>query len=249
MSHELRTPLNVIMGYTEMLEDAATDDPAAALARIRNASRELLELIEATLDLNRLESGIDATRIEPVRLDALAVELAEELGAVPRPAAVQLAWSAIPAVTLATDRRKLRTVVKNLVGNALKFTAAGRVTVGAVCNGPTVVLTVTDTGIGIPTAEQPHIFDKFRQVDSSDRRSYGGVGLGLHIVQRLVDQLGGTIAVASEPGAGSTFTVILPRTGPSSTQRELHRLEGAGTMTDVAAEQDVAPRTGARRSP
>jgi signal transduction histidine kinase len=210
MSHELRTPLNVIMGYTDMLDELDGSAHETAVERIRGASRELLELIDATLNLSRLESGNDAPVLEPVAVDVLWDELAQEFAALPRSTDVDLRWEVAPGTRARTDRRKLRIIAKNLVGNALKFTSAGEVV--ARCdvgpNGITVV--VRDTGVGIRADQLPVIFEMFRQADSSDSRSYGGVGLGLHIVQRLCIQLGGTVSVASAPGRGATFTVTLP---------------------------------------
>ena len=216
MSHELRTPLNVIMGYADMLEDPEYPDPTFALARIRHANRELLELIEATLDLNRLESGRDDPCLEDVRLADLWQELAAEYAAVSPGTHLALQWHAVDGIVLRTDRRKLKIILKNLVGNALKFTRRGTVTVAAEQEGASCAITVHDTGIGIPPDAIPHIFEMFRQADSSDRRSYGGVGLGLHIVQRLCLQLGAQVKVVSRLGEGSVFTVELPVVGPKA---------------------------------
>jgi signal transduction histidine kinase len=210
MSHELRTPLNVIMGYAEMLDDPEYGDPAFALARIRQANGELLELIEATLDLNRLEAGRDEPSYGELVMAELWSELAGEFAPAAQRAGLRLEWSSEPHLSLRTDRRKLKTILKNLVGNALKFTTRGGVHVAATEGGGQCVVTVQDSGVGIPPEALPHIWEMFRQVDSSDRRSYGGVGLGLHIVQRLCRQLGADVSVTSRPGRGTTFTVRLP---------------------------------------
>ncbi len=210
MSHELRTPLNVIMGYTDMIQEMPPSELPELVKRIRAASRELLELIEATLNLNRLESGRDMAELEPVPLAPLWQELEEEFAALPRRAEVALRWITVGDVLLLTDRRKLKIIVKNLVGNALKFTSSGEVVARVTATGNSCTLEVRDTGVGIPPEHLEGIFEMFKQVDSSDRRSYGGVGLGLYIVRRLVDQLVGDITVTSRPGRGTTFTVTLP---------------------------------------
>jgi signal transduction histidine kinase len=212
MSHELRTPLSVILGYTDMLGDdgLGPDERARTLTRIRRAGLELLDMIEDTLNLGRLEAGRDPAHIEAVAVPALLEELAAEFGALGASHATVLRWESNGTATIDTDRRKLRVILKNLVGNALKFTPQGEVVVQADLRGDRCAFVVRDTGVGIATERLPVIFEMFRQADSSDSRSYGGVGLGLYIVQRLLDQLGGDIAVASAPGKGTTFTVTLP---------------------------------------
>jgi len=215
MSHELRTPLNVIMGYTEMLADglygATHESWREVLDRIQQHSVELLDLVSATLDMGRLELGRETVRLAPVDAGELLAELARELAPLAT-GSVELVWrNLLGAAPLASDRVKLKTVLKNLVGNALKFTRAGTVEVTAAETDEHLVFTVRDSGIGIDAAHLPVIFDMFRQVDSSSTRRYGGVGLGLHIAQRLVGLLGGAIEVESAVGAGSTFTVRLPR--------------------------------------
>ncbi len=111
---------------------------------------------------------------------------------------------------LHTDPAKLKIILKNLINNAVKFTAAGSVSVGVVPQADGVEFTVADTGVGIPADAQAVIFEAFRQVDGSMTRRHGGVGLGLHVVQRLLTLLGGRVSVVSAPGAGSTFRVWLP---------------------------------------
>ncbi len=212
MSHELRTPLSVILGYTDMLADEGLDgaDRARTLGRVRSAGLELLEMIEATLSLGRLDAGRDPAAIESIEVTAVLDELATEFGALgPRPRTI-LRFEPAGNLVLDTDRRKLRMILKNLIGNALKFTPQGEVIVRYEPRRERCAFIVRDTGVGIATEHLPVIFEMFRQADSSDTRSYGGVGLGLYIVQRLLDQLGGDIAVASAPGRGTTFTVTLP---------------------------------------
>ena len=213
MSHELRTPLNVILGFAEMARDGAFDLAAREtfLERIEAAARDLLQLVEDTLEMGRIESGRDDVRLEPVQLPALWAALHEKVRRLPCRDAVSLEWSGdVPAVSLVTDPRKLSIVVCNLVGNALKFTEAGSVRGDVTATDDAVVLRIADTGVGIRPEDQRVIFEMFRQADGSDSRRYGGVGLGLHIVRRYVEQLGGVVEVESVPGAGSTFSVRLP---------------------------------------
>ena len=211
MSHELRTPLSVILGYTDMLEeDLPPTEQERTLAKIRRSGVELLEMIEATLNLSRLEAGQDPPSFEILPIGALFDELAGEFAALDRPRTTLLRWEASADVTLVTDRRKLKIVLKNLVGNALKFTPAGEVAITCRSTSERCTIVVRDTGVGIAPHDLPVIFEMFRQVDSSDSRSYSGVGLGLYIVRRLVDQLGGHVEVESQVGRGTTFTVQLP---------------------------------------
>jgi signal transduction histidine kinase len=221
MSHELRTPLNIIIGYSQLMAEETfgplTAKQADILRRLDTKSRELLDLINATLDLSRLQQRQhrSLTR-QAVRGAPLFAELANEIGQLPHSPAVGLEWQiAADLPPLYTDPVKLKMVLKNLILNALKFTDAGAVTVSAQPRQEGVEFRVRDTGIGIPQEALPLIFEPFRQVDPASPRRQGGVGLGLYIVRQLVALLGGKVAVESEVGQGSTFLVWVPATGES----------------------------------
>jgi signal transduction histidine kinase len=213
VSHELRTPLNVILGYAEMVQDETLEARVRQqmAAGIEAAGRELLTLIESTLEIGRLDASRSQVHLQSVRFREWWATLADGCARMPRRPAVRLEWAAdVPDLTLTTDPRKLTVAVRNLVGNALKFTERGAVRVEAVRAESHLVVRVTDTGIGIRPEDQAVIFEMFRQADGSDSRRFGGTGLGLYIVRRFVEQLGGVVTVKSEVGRGSCFTVVLP---------------------------------------
>jgi signal transduction histidine kinase len=212
MSHELRTPINVAIGYCDMLREGAlgelNPEQQRSLQRIRRSMGELRELVESTLDLSRLDAGRVEVETSDVALGDLFEELRSDVEGLARPG-VDVEWQAAPALHISTDRLKVKILVKNLVRNALKFTHRGRIEIAAgqdAAGG--VELRVRDTGIGIDPGARDLIFEPFRRAVDEDE--YGGVGLGLHIVRRLVETLGGAIDVDSQPGRGSTFTVRIP---------------------------------------
>ncbi len=214
MSHELRTPLTVILGFAEMARDATpgTGEHEEFLGRIEQAGRDLLGLIETTLEIGKMEAGRDEAQLEPVPLPAFWAGVGDACARLPRAAAVDLEWdAAVPDVALMTDPRKLSVVVRNLVGNALKFTERGRVRAELRQDGEQIVLRVSDTGIGIDPDDHATVFEMFRQADGSASRRYEGTGLGLYVVRRFVEQLGGAVTLESVPGQGSVFMVTLPR--------------------------------------
>jgi PAS domain S-box-containing protein len=215
MSHELRTPLNVIMGYTDLLLDGAfgpmSDEQLDKLRRVDSSAQGLLELITATLDLSRLETGLVRLDVQPIDLPGLVGELDAEIPGLREKADVDFAWDLAPELPpLCSDAAKLKVVLKNLIGNALKYTSTGAVVVRLRPRNGGMEITVADTGAGIAPETLPVIFEPFRQGEPTLTRKYGGVGLGLYIVRRLLDVLGGTIEVESTLGRGSTFRVWVP---------------------------------------
>lgn len=225
MSHELRTPLNTLMGYTDLLAmgefGPVTAEQHEVLERMSHSARELLGLINATLDLRRFERRTEPLLMEEVSVPELLRELEGEISYYRRRTGVELSVEIDPRVsTVRTDRAKLRIVLKSLLSNAFKFTERGWVRVSAQCQGDEVELSVVDTGIGIASEVLPIIFEPFRQGEPASTRRFGGVGLGLYVARRVVEMLGGRLTVESEPGKGSTFRVRLPSGSGEKTGEE-----------------------------
>ncbi len=212
MSHELRTPLNIIMGYTDLVLDGDFGglplEANDALQRVMKSAHELLNLINATLDLGRLDKEQVAIDPQPICLADMVSEILEALGQKPE---VDVVCDVPADLSLQTDPVKLKVILRNVIANAFKFTESGTVTVKATAREAGVEISVSDTGVGIAPDVLPIIFEQFRQGEEAMTRRFGGVGLGLYIVRRLLDILAGTITVESGVGRGSTFQVSLPR--------------------------------------
>ncbi len=215
VSHELRTPLTAIRGYAETLRDGALKDPAKALEFVRVIHRHaerLQALIEDLLDLSQVEQGSSRLSLGPVALR----EVVSQVEAVIRP----LAEEKLQTLTFVlpedlpfpwADRDRLAQVLINLLDNAVKFTPeGGRVSFAAAPEGGRILLTVSDTGIGIPPSEIGRVFERFYRVDRSRDRREGGTGLGLAIAKHLTLAMGGTLEVESPPGQGAIFRLTLP---------------------------------------
>ena len=219
MSHELRTPLNSVIGFSNVLlrnrAGNLRDRDLLYLRRIRVGGQHLLSLINEVLDLSKIEAGRMQLERAPVALDALVEDTLSSFEGQLRDRPIALDAEIPERLTpIMTDPAKLLQVLTNLIGNAIKFTERGRVVVRVIADPASrrpERIDVMDTGIGIPKDRQQAIFDAFEQADSSTARQYGGTGLGLAVSKSLCELLGYALAVRSEVGAGSVFSVILTR--------------------------------------
>jgi signal transduction histidine kinase len=215
VSHELRTPLNIIGGYTQLLFDGAfgalpqeTRHPLHAIAA---ATNNLTDLVSDFLKYARMEAGVADIAEQPVSTEELVQEL-RRLGALllgDKEVRFTVDLRDAPSAFV-TDGTKLRTILRNLISNAVKFTATGEITLSIALEGSTLRFGVRDTGPGIRNEDLQLIFEPFRQIDGSSTRKHGGIGLGLALSHKLARLLGGDILVRSELGVGSTFALTLP---------------------------------------
>jgi len=217
MSHELRTPLNSSLILAKLLADNKdgnlSDEQVKFAETIYAAGNDLLALINDILDLSKIESGKMEIHPATVPMDRIRSTLARTFEPVANEKGLRFTVpiAASAPISMETDVQRLEQILKNLVSNALKFTDAGEVAVDISAAGDRVSFAVRDTGIGIPENQQGIIFEAFRQADGTTNRKFGGTGLGLSISRELARLLGGDIAVNSESGKGSTFTLSLPQ--------------------------------------
>jgi GAF domain-containing protein/CheY-like chemotaxis protein len=226
MSHELRTPLNAIIGYSELLRESAEDEGLAHfiddLNKIQDAGRHLLRLISDILDLSKIEAGKLEVYLEKFSLSELIEEVRTIIEPLARRTGNRLEIEHDPALQeLHTDRTKLKQSIINLLSNASKFTQNGtiKLTARAVLREATLFASfaISDTGIGMTPEQTAKLFQPFTQADGSTTKRFGGTGLGLAITKHFCEMLGGEVSLQSEPGKGSTFTILIPvRASPGS---------------------------------
>jgi signal transduction histidine kinase/DNA-binding response OmpR family regulator/HAMP domain-containing protein len=249
MSHELRTPLNAILGFAELLHDGAVSPDAPEhqefLRDILTSGRHLLQLINDVLDLSKVEAGKLEFRPEEVRLEPLIGEVLAILRTTAAEKQIRIASQVAPEIDRALlDPARLKQVLYNYVSNALKFTPErGQVTIRASAEGDSWFrLEVEDTGIGIAAADLDRLFGEFQQLEGGAARRQGGTGLGLALTRRLVEAQGGRVGVTSVPGAGSTFSAVLPRRSgvASALAAPLQLLDRPGAPSILVVEDSAA---------
>ncbi len=237
MSHEIRTPMNAILGFSELLGSRVRQaEEREYLEAISSSGKALLRLINDILDLSKIEAGKLSLDPAPTDISTVLQEVRQmfSLQAAQKGLRLELALAAELPAEFVLDEVRLRQIVVNTVGNALKFTDAGGVTMrarsepGGAPDRCTLVVEVVDTGLGIPAAEQTRIFEAFSQVAGQSLKRFGGTGLGLAITRRLVDIMGGGITLESEVGRGSTFRFTFPGVPVS------HEARPAWTESDAA---------------
>jgi len=215
VSHEFRTPLTLILGpVTDLLareQSRLAPDVLNQLDLVSRNGRRLLRLVNTLLDFSRIEAGRAEAHFEPTDLGSLTADLASVFRSACERAGVELEVDVIPLGAPAhVDRQMWEKIVLNLLSNALKFTFKGRITVTMREEGAQAVLRVEDTGIGIPESEMPRLFERFHRVENARGRTHEGSGIGLALVQELVQLHGGTVTAESTPGKGTRFTVAIP---------------------------------------
>ncbi len=238
VSHEFRTPLTLILGPISDLLAEREARPAADRERIelvhRNSLR-LLKLVNTLLDFSRIEAGRVQAVFQPTDLSSLTCDLASAFRSAIERADMKLIVDCPPLAENAyVDRDMWEKIVLNLVSNAFKYTLAGEIRVSLRNQDASIVLSVADTGVGIPEQELPHVFERFHRVEGITGRTHEGTGIGLALVQELARLHGGGVGVTSRPGAGSTFTVTIPA-GSAHLPADRLNASGAGPVSTLGA--------------
>jgi signal transduction histidine kinase/NO-binding membrane sensor protein with MHYT domain/CheY-like chemotaxis protein len=247
MSHEIRTPLNGVLGMAQVIEgDELSPVQRERIKVVRESGQALLGILNDLLDLSKVQAGKVELEIADTDVDHLVRTVAGAFEGAAAGRDLSLAVEVEPEARglWRADGLRLRQILSNLVGNGLKFTHEGGVSISVAAADGGLVFRVRDTGIGIPAEAQGSLFDAFTQADATTTRRYGGTGLGLSISRDLVGLMGGSISVESEPGKGSCFTVTVPTTwvGPApkaETAAAVHEAAASGDLRILAAEDNL----------
>ncbi|HEU5057252.1 MAG TPA: ATP-binding protein [Kofleriaceae bacterium] len=245
MSHEIRTPMTAVLGYADLLLDLELPpaDRVSYIQTIRRNGEHLLAVLNDILDLSKIEAGKMTVEAAPCSPAQIAVDVASlmRVRAHARSLEFELLFDSAVPETIHSDPTRLRQILMNLVGNAIKFTQRGRVSMAVSCAPPRLSFRIRDDGIGMAPDQLKRLFQPFAQADSSTTRRFGGSGLGLAICRRLAEMLGGTIAVDSEIGRGSTFTLEL----------DVGSLDGVAMLADLseACSPEPVPSPARRAAP
>ncbi|NWJ39974.1 MAG: hypothetical protein HXX12_03245 [Geothrix sp.] len=223
MSHELRTPLNAILLYSEILQEDMKDPALGGLrqdaGKIQSAGQHLLGLIDDILDMSKIEAGRLRLELQEIELRPFLHDLDATIRPLVEKKGNRFALEILDVpVSIHSDPTRLRQILVNLLSNSAKFTTGGLVLLKAWSEGDHLMVMVQDDGIGMTQPQQAKVFEEFVQADESTTRKYGGTGLGLTLVKKFTDLLGGSLTLQSEPGKGTTFTLHLPCGGPQSSQ-------------------------------
>ncbi len=215
VSHELKTPLASIKAYAETLKLGALQDPEKSIQfvlQIETQAELLDQQVQDLLTLAKVESGQAIFNIRPIPIDSICRDCVESYQELAKKRSVRLTYAAkAEGIIARVDGKELQTVLKNLISNAIRYTPEyGSVSVTTYRDGPTAVVEVADTGIGIAPEHQPRVFERFYRVDSARSRELGGTGLGLSIVKHLTQSMGGSVHLSSAVGKGSIFKVVFP---------------------------------------
>jgi len=218
-SHDLRQPVHALALFSSSLLRRNLDDRTREIAgHVETAIDTLSSQLDALLDVSRLDAGIVKASPASFRLDRLLGRLEEQFAPLVDEKGVRLTMECPPSLVVTTDETLLEQVVRNLLGNAIKYTDVGSISMAVTTGAERALLTIKDTGCGIPLAAQPHVFEEFYQVDNPGRDRSRGLGLGLSIARRLVDLLGLELTMSSAVGVGTAFTIGMPA-GPAAAVR------------------------------